>query len=89
MLGPKKRLILGVSFTHLVERKDPFFLEAQKVDNIFQWDLLKFMQQIESYDGMFQAIRALTIHKILKTRILSKRFLQNESLSPLLSNALI
>ena len=30
------------------------------------------MRQINSYDDMFQAIRALTVQKILKIRILSK-----------------
>ena len=33
------------------------------MDNIFQWDALKNMRQIKSYDGMFQAIRALTVEK--------------------------
>ena len=33
----------------------------------------------KSYDGMFQAIRALTVQKILKIRILSQKFVQNES----------
>ena len=33
----------------------------------------------KSYDDMFQAIRALTVQKILNIRILSKKFLQNES----------
>ena len=28
------------------------------------------MRQIKSYEGIFQAMRALTINKILKTRIL-------------------
>ena len=39
--GPKKWLILGVSLTHLVESRNLFFLEAEIVDNIFQWDVLK------------------------------------------------
>ena len=77
--GPKKWLILEVSFTHSVESKDLFFLEAEIVDNIFQWDVLKNMWQIKSYDDMFQAIKALTVRKILKIRIVSKKFLQNES----------
>ena len=34
----------------------------------------------KSYDGMFQAIRALTIQKILKIRILCHKFFQNEGL---------
>ena len=65
--------------THLVESRDPFFLEAEMVDNIFQWDVLKNMPRIKSYDDMFQAVRALTVQKILKIRILSQKFLQNES----------
>ena len=47
---------------------------AEKVENIFQWNVLKIMRQIKSYDGivstMFQAIGALTADRILKTRIL-------------------
>ena len=89
MPGPKKWLILGVSLTHLVESRDLFFLKAEIIDNIFQWDVLKNMQQIKSYDDMFQAMRALTIQKILKIRISSQKFLQNESFSCFLSNALI
>ena len=54
----KKWLILGVSLTHLVESRHLFFLEANIVDNNFQWDVLKNMRQIKSYDDMFQAIRA-------------------------------
>ena len=56
-----------------------FFLGAETVDNIFQWDVLKNMLQIKSYDDMFQAIRALTVQNILKIRISSQKFLQNES----------
>ena len=67
--GPKKWPTLEVSFTHLVESRDLFFLEAEIVDNIFQWNVLKNMRQINSYDDMFQAIRALTFQKILKIRI--------------------
>ena len=47
MPGPKKWLTLGVSLTHLVESRDLFFLEAEIVDNTFQWDVLKNMQQIK------------------------------------------
>ena len=61
----KKWLILGVSFTHLVQSRDPFFCEAEIVDNIFQWDVPENMQQIKNYDDVFQARRALTIQKIL------------------------
>ena len=43
--GPKKWLILGVSLTHLVESQRPIFLEAEIVDNIFQWDAPKNMRQ--------------------------------------------
>ena len=77
--GPKKWLILGVRLTHSVESRDLLFFEAEIVDNIFRWDVLKNMRQIKSYDDMFQAIRALTVQKILKIRILSQKFLQNES----------
>ena len=47
------------------------------------------MQQMKSYDDMFQAIRALTVQKILKIRILSQTFLQNERFSRFLPNALM
>ena len=86
---PKKWLILGVSLTHLVERRYLFFREAEISDNIFQWDELKNMRQIKSYDDMFQAIRALIVRKFLKIRILSQKFLQNKSFLHFLSNALI
>ena len=33
----------------------------------------------KSYHDMFQAIRALTVQKILKIRILSQKFFKNES----------
>ena len=60
--------------THLVQSRDVFFfLEAEVVDNIFQWDVLKNMSHIASYDLMFQAIRALEVHKILKIRILGQK----------------
>ena len=73
--GPKSGLIiLRVSLTHLVESRELFFLKH----NIFQWDVLKNMGHIKSYDDMFQIIRALTVQKILKKRILSQKFLQNE-----------
>ena len=67
--GPKKWLMLGVTLTHLVESMDLFFLEAEIVDNIFQWDVLKHKWQIKSYDDMFQAIKAFTVQKVLKIRI--------------------
>ena len=57
----KKLIILGVSLIHLVESKHLFLFEAEIVDNIFQWDVLKNVRQIESYDDMFQAIRTLTV----------------------------
>ena len=50
---PKKWLTLGVSFTHSVERRDLFFLEAEVVGSIFQLDVLKNMRQIKSYADMF------------------------------------
>ena len=37
----KQGLILGVSLTHLVEIRDLFFLEAEIVNNIFQWNVPK------------------------------------------------
>ena len=88
MRGPKKWL-LGVSLTHLVENRGLFLLEADTVDSNFQWDVLKNMRQMRSYDDMFQAIRALTVQKILKIRVLRQKFLQNESFFSFLSHALI
>ena len=41
MPGPKKWLILGVGLTHLVESRELFLLEAERVDNIFRSDVLK------------------------------------------------
>ena len=45
----------------------------------------------KSYDGILQAVMALTVNKILKTRILSKKFLQikMKAFSSFLPNALI
>ena len=63
---------MGVSLTHLVESRDLFFLEAEIVDNIFQWDALKNARQIKGYNDLFQVIRSLTVQKILKIRILSQ-----------------
>ena len=57
---------LGASLTHLVEGRDLFLLEVEIVENIFQWDVLKNMLQIKSYDEMFQAAEALTVQKFLK-----------------------
>ena len=74
MPGPKRWLVLGVSLTHLVESRDLFFLEVEIVNNIFQWDVLKNMQQI-SYDDMFQAIRPFTVNsqnKNLESKVLPK-----------------
>ena len=87
--GPKMWLILGVSLTHFVESRYLFFLEAEIVDNIFQWDVLKNMLQVKSYDGMFQAIRVLTVQKILKIRILSQNSWKMKILSRFLLHALI
>ena len=36
------------------------------------------MWQMKSYDDVFEVIKALTVQKILKIRILSQRFFQNE-----------
>ena len=74
--------------THLVEGRDLFFLEAEIVDNIFLWDVLKNMRQIKSYDDMFQA-EALTVQKILKIRTLSQKSCKMKAFSRFLSNALI
>ena len=65
----KKWLILGVSLTHLAESRDTFFVQAETVDNIFQWDVLKNMRQMKRYDDMFQATGALIVHKLLNVRI--------------------
>ena len=78
--GPKQWLILGVGLTHLVESRHLLFLEAEVVDNIFQLDVLKNMRQMKRFADMFQAVRGLTVEKILKIRISSQKFLQNESL---------
>ena len=72
----KKWLIFSVSLTHLVESRDLLFLEAEIVDNPFQWDVLRNMEQIKGYDDMFQAVRDLTVQKILKIRISSQKFVQ-------------
>ena len=37
------------------------------------------MRHIKRYDDMIQAIRASTVQKTLKIRILNKKFLQNEN----------
>ena len=83
----KKWLTLGVNLTHLIESRYLFFLKSEVVDNIFQWEVLKIRWQIKV--GMFQSIRALTVHKILKTRISSKNSCKMTAFSCLLSNALI
>ena len=75
MPGPKRWLIFGVSLISLVESSDLFFLEARIID---QWDKLKNMWQIRSYDDMFLAFNGFDHSKILKIRILSKKFLENE-----------
>ena len=72
-----------------MESRDPFFIEAEVADNIFQWDVLKNMRQIKSFDDMFQAIRALAVQKILKIRILSKNSCKIKTLSCFLSHAFI
>ena len=58
----------------LSRKQRPVFLEAGIVDNILLWDVLKNIQQIKSYNGTLQALRALTVHKTLKIRILLKKF---------------
>ena len=45
-------------------RRDLLSLEAEIVNNILQWDVLKNMRQIKRYDEVFQVIRALTVQKI-------------------------
>ena len=47
------------------------------------------MHQIKSYDGMFQAIRVLSIQEILKIRILTQNSCKMKAFSRFLSNALI
>ena len=42
-----KKVALGVSLTHLAKSRDLSFLEAEIVDNIFQWDVLKNMRHIK------------------------------------------
>ena len=61
-------------FDPFSRKQRPIFLEAEIVDNSFQWDVLKNMRQIKSYVDMFQAVQ-----KILKIRILTPKFLQNQS----------
>ena len=53
-------------FDPFSRRQRPAFLEVEVVDNIFQWDVLKNMLQIKSYDEKFQAPEALTVQKFLK-----------------------
>ena len=43
--GTKNRLIFGVGLTHLAEHRGLFFLEVKVVD-IFQWTVLKILQQM-------------------------------------------
>ena len=81
--------MLGDSLTHLVESGDLFFLKADIVDNIFQWNVLKNMRQIKSYDDMFQAIRALIVQNIFKIRILRRNSCKTKAFSRFLSNAYI
>ena len=70
--GSKKWLILGVNLTHLAESRDLFFLKAKIVDNIFKWDVLKNMRQIESYDDIFGSL-GFDGSKILKIRIFGQK----------------
>ena len=49
----------------------------------------KNMQQIKSYDDMFKDVRASTVQKILKIRILSQNSCKMKALSRFLSNSLI
>ena len=87
--GPKKSLILGVSFTHLVESRDLIFLEAEIVNNIFQSDVLKNVRQIKGYDEMFQAIiKGFHCSKHSQNKNLSQNSCQS-ILSFFSSNALI
>ena len=46
MPGPKVWLILGVSLTDLVERRHLSFPEAEVLDNIFQFDVLKNIKYV-------------------------------------------
>ena len=74
----KKVAYFRSQFDPFSRKQRAVFLESEIVDNIFQWDVLKNIRQIKSYDDMFPAIRALTVQKILKIRIVSQKFLQNE-----------
>ena len=65
--GPKKWLILGVNLTHLVESRDLFFLEADSWQHFSMGCTEKYAAD-KSYDDLFQAIRALTVQKILKSK---------------------
>ena len=38
--GPKSGLFWSKVVSHLVESRDPYCLEAEVVDNVFQWDVL-------------------------------------------------
>ena len=47
------------------------------------------MRQIKSYDDMFQAVRVLSVQKILKIRMLNKNSCKMKDFPRFLSNALI
>ena len=64
--GPKRWLILEVSLTHIVESRHLLFLEAEIIDNIFQWDVLTNMRLIKGYDETFLIIRTLTVKRFSK-----------------------
>ena len=49
------------------------------MNDIFQWDVLKNMLQIKSYDGMFQAMSAMTVKKNSQNKNLKSKLLQNKS----------
>ena len=69
----KKLASFRSQFDRFSRKQRPVLLEAEIVDNNFHWDVLKNMLQIKNYDDMFQAIRALTVQKILTIRIFSQK----------------
>ena len=52
----KRVAILGVGLTHLVESKDLLFLEAEAVENISQWDVLKNSCKMKALSRFFQML---------------------------------
>ena len=68
-----------------------FFLEAKMLESIFNGMFFKVCSNYAeniSFDCMFQAVRALTVRKILKTRILSQNCFKIKAFPCFVSNAL-